>query len=622
MNSAKLVRLRTGFAVAFMLVLLGTLVLQFNVQPVRADPKTIVVPEEYPTISEAVTHASAGDTVFVQSGIYHENVLIDKSLLILGEDSENTVVIGEGGVNSGNVFTLAADSITVSGFTIRSVDHSVASQYANGVNIKGDNCTVQGNDISNTFWGVLCAIQSSTSITQNNITRNLKEGIRFYGGSLNTVSGNYIAGNKASGVAIEGYSNVISRNTIINNTRGIGLGSSYSVVFGNLIADNGESGIYFAGSNNTIAANHISNSGWGIYFPSFFGAPNGNKFTHNNFVDNSQNVYVSSTYNVNHWDDGSEGNYWSNYATENPDAKEVDDSGTGDVPFVICANNVDNHPLINPYDINSVSLLPTVEQPPMPKGHVVSLWHFDEVKPNNLTVDAMGCNDGFLGAAAGNVIFTPSLVKGKFGKALSFDGWAYVYVPASPSLEIKGEITFDAWIYMNEFKNVTYNNVVIQSVRENKNLPNRIAGLAVNGVEPTDSTSPSIGALRGYVVTDTEGLNEIVTTEPVIHLKEWTHVVFTRSLTSGMHLYVNGKEEAVRVTEGTQNPTGNIKRSTYLYIGHDSNTLIDELSISNTAMPPTATFLGLQEWLWAVITAGALISVGTCMFIYFKKLKS
>jgi nitrous oxidase accessory protein len=622
MNSAKLVRLRTGFAVAFILVLLGTLVLQFNVQPVRADPKTIIVPEEYPTISEAVTHASSGDTVFVQSGIYHENVLIDKSLLILGEDSENTVVIGEGGANSGNVFTLATDKITVSGFTIRSVDYSVASEYANGVNIKGDNCTVQGNNISNTFWGVLCAIQSSTRITQNNITRNLKEGIRFYGGSLNTISGNYIARNKASGVAIEGYSNVISRNTIINNTRGIGLGASYSVVFGNLIADNGESGIYFAGSNNTIAANNISNGGWGVYFPSFFGAPNGNKFIHNNFVDNSQNVYVSSTYNVNYWDNGSEGNYWSNYARENPDAEEGDDSGTGDVPFVICANNVDNHPLINPYDINSVSLPPTAEQPPMPKGHVVSLWHFDEVKPNNLTADAMGCNDGFLGAAAGNVIFTPSLVEGKFGNALSFDGWAYVYVPASPSLEIRGEITFDAWIYMNEFKNVTYNNVVIQSVREDKNLPSRIAGLAVNGVEPVDSISPSIGALRGYVVTDTESLNEIVTTEPVIHLKEWTHVVFTRSLTSGMHLYVNGKEEAVRVTEGTQNPTGNIKRSTYLYIGHDSNTLIDELSISNTAMPPTATFLGLQEWLWAVIAAGALISVGTCMFIYFKKRKS
>jgi len=621
MNSPKQVRLHTCLAVAFMLVLLGLLVLQLNVQPVHAGPKTVVVPEEYPTISEAVSHASPGDTVFVQSGVYHENVQIDKSLLVLGEDSKNTVIIGEGGVNSGNVFTLAADNITVSGFTIQSADYSVASQYANGVNIKGDNCTVQGNDISNTFWGVLCAIQSFTRISQNNITRNLKEGIRFYGGSLNTISGNYIAENKASGVAIEGYSNVISKNTIINNTRGIGLGSSYSVVVGNVIADNGESGIYFAGSNDTIAANQISNSGWAIYFPSFFGAAKGNKFYHNNFVDNSQNVFVSSTYNVNHWDDGAEGNYWSNYVKENPDAEEVEDSGTGDVPFVICANNVDNHPLINPYDIHSVSLLPTAEQPPLAKGHVVSLWHFDEVKPNNLTADAMGCNDGFLGAAAGDIIFTPSLVKGKFGNALSFDGWAYVYVPASPSLEIKGEITFDAWIYMNEFKNVAYNNVVIQSVREDKNLPNRIAGLAVNGVKPDDSTSPSIGALRGYVVTDTEGFNEIVTTEPVIHLKEWTHVVFMRSLTSGMHLYVNG-EEAVSVTEGTQNPTGNIKRSTYLYIGHDSNTLIDELSISNTAMSPTETFLGLQSWLWAVIAVGALISVGTGSLIYFKKRKS
>jgi parallel beta-helix repeat protein len=621
MNFAKLVRLHTCFAVAFTLVLLVTLVLQFNVQLVRAGPKTIVVPGEFPTINEAVSHASSGDTVFVQSGVYHENVWIDKSLLVLGENSENTVVIGEGGVNSGNVFTLAADNITINGFTIRSVDYSVAAQYANGVNIKGDNCTVKGNDISNTFWGVLCAIQSSTRITQNNITRNLKEGIRFYGGSFNTIFGNHIAGNEASGVAIEGYSNVISKNTIINNTRGIGLGSSYSVVFGNLIADNGESGIYFAGSNNTVAANQISNGGWAIYFPSFFGAPNGNKFYHNNFIDNSQNVYVSSTYNVNYWDDGAEGNYWSNYATENPDAKEADGSGKGDVSFVICGSNIDNHPLIKPYDINNRSLFPTADQPPMPKGNVVSLWHFDEVEPNNLTTDAMGCNDGFLGAAAGNVIFTPSLIEGKFGNALSFDGWAYVYVPASPSLEIKGEITFDAWIYMNEFKKVTYNNVVIQSVREDKNLPSRIAGLAVNGVEPVDTTSPSVGALRGYVVTDTEGFNEIVTTESVIHLKEWTHVVFTRSLTSGMHLYVNGKEEAVRVTEGTQNPTGNIKRSTYLYIGHDSNTLIDELSISNKAMPPTETFLGLQSWLWAVIAGGALISVGTGSLIYFKKRK-
>jgi parallel beta-helix repeat protein len=619
MSFTKMVTLRMCFAVVLMLLLVGVLVLQFNVAPVRAGPKTIVVPEDYPTIDEAVKNASPGDTVFVKNGIYHENVWIDKSLLLLGEDSENTVVIGDGGVNGGNVFTLAANNVTVSGFTIKSASYSSASQHANGVNIKGDNCTVKGNNIMNTFWGVLCAIQSSTLIAQNNITGNFKEGIRFYGGSLNTISGNYIAGNKASGIAMEGYSNIISENIIINNTRGIGLGASYSVVFANILSNHSESGIYFAGSNNTIYANQISDSEWGIYFTPYFAAPNGNKFSHNNFVNNNQNVYVSSVDNLNYWDNGAEGNYWSNYATEYPNAKEVDDSGTGDTPYFICTNNVDNHPLINPYNINSASSPPTTDQPPSAKEGVVSLWHFDEVKPNYVTVDALGRNNGILGLDYENITFTPSLVEGRFGNALSFDGSAYVYVPASPSLEIRNEITIDAWIYINEFKNVTYNNVAVQSVREDVNYPKRIVGLAVNGVEPENITSPPVGALRGFVVTDTEGFNEIVTTEPVIHLHEWTHVVFTRSLTSGMHLYVNGEEKVVRVTEGTQNPTGPIKRSTYLYIGHDSNAVIDELSISNIAAQPSETLLWTHWWLWAAAAAGVLIFVGTGTLIYFKK---
>ena len=619
MSFAKIVRLRTGFAVVFMLLLTGTMMSQINVQPARAGPKTIIVPEDYPTIGEAVDNASPQDTVFVKSGVYYENVWIDKSVSVLGEDSENTVVIGEGGVNGGNVLTLAADNVKVSGFTIKSADYSILSQHANGINIKGDNCTVRGNNILNTFWGVLCAIQSSTLIAQNNITGTFKEGIRFYGGSLNTISGNFIAGNKASGIAMEGYSNVISGNTIRNNTRGIGLGASYSVVFGNVLSDHSESGIYFVGSNNTIIANQISDSGWGIYFPPYFAAPNGNKFYHNNFVNVNQNVIVSSVYNLNYWDNGVEGNYWSNYATEYPDAKEVANSGTGDTPYVICANNADNHPLIEPYNIDNAIASPTADQPPLAKEHVVSLWHFDEVKPNLVTEDAVGCNHAILGSTSGNISYTPGLIQGKFGNALSFDGWAYVYVPPSPSLEIREEITIDAWVYFKEFKNVTYSNVAIQSLREDKGYPNRIVGLAVNGMEPENSTSPAIGALRGYVVTDTEGFNEIATTEPVIPLNEWMHVVFTRSLTSGMHLYVNGEEKAVRVIEGSQNPTGAIKRSASLYIGHDANAIIDELSISNIAMQDLETSLWVQWLSWTAIAAGVLIAVGAGMLFYFKK---
>ncbi len=619
MNFANMTNLRKSLAAFLLFTIISVLILHFDVQSVLAGQKTILVPDEYSTIAEAVSKASPGDIVFVKNGVYYENVWIDKSLLIRGENCENTLVIGDGTLNSGNVFTLAANNVTIEGFTIKSLDYSTAKQHANGINIKGDNCTVQGNNILNNFWGVLCAIQSYTHIIENNITGNHKEGIRFYGGSWNTISENFIAGNKASGIAIEGYSNVISGNTIKNNTRGIGLGSSFSVVFANEISDHSESDMYFVGSNNTIAANSMSDSEWGIYFPPYFAAPNGNKFFHNNFINLNQNIYVSSVYNINNWDDGEEGNYWSNYAIEYPDSREVDNSGTGDTPYVICANNKDNHPLIEPFAINRASKPPMAELPPLAEEQVVSLWHFDKAEPNLVTPDEMGLNTAILGSAWEGINFTPGLVAGKFGNALSFDGWAYVYVPPSPSLEIREEITIDAWIFFKEFKNVTYSNILIQSLREAIDYPNRIVGLAVNGMEPENSSSPVVGALRGYVVTDTEGFNEIVTTEAAIPLKEWTHVVFTRSLTSGMHLYVNGEEKAVMVTEGKQKPSGTINRSAALYIGHDSNTIIDEPSISSVAIQQYETAIWNKAWFWALVTGGVLAILIASTLFYFRK---
>jgi len=50
------------------------------------------------------------------------------------------------------------------------------------------------------------------------------------------------------------------------------------------------------------------------------------------------------------WDDGypSGGNYWDDYLTRYPDAKEIDGSGIGDTPYFIYQKNQDNYPLL-PY---------------------------------------------------------------------------------------------------------------------------------------------------------------------------------------------------------------------------------------------------------------------------------
>lgn len=232
-------------------------------------------------------------------------------------------------------------------------------------------------------------------------------------------------------------------------------------------------------------------------------------------------------------------------------------------------------------------------------GKVVGLWHMDEVTPveyNEITPDATGVNPGTLVHAPEY----PALVGGKFGKALAFDGQngIYVpirflvgfppspqpiYVPISTSLDVQEEIRVEAWINVQGFKDVTYNNIVVKCSRTDASSENttRVYGLAVKAGIPQNGQSVPVGALSGCVFTETDGFNEIVTTQSVVPLNEWIHVAFTRSLATGMHLYVNGAEQGVKVIFGTQNPSGKMINGTEVYFGHDSEVTLDEVQITD-----------------------------------------
>jgi hypothetical protein len=90
-------------------------------------------------------------------------------------------------------------------------------------------------------------------------------------------------------------------------------------------------------------------------------------------------------------------------------------------------------------------------------------------------------------------------------------------------------------------------------------------------------------------VDNTGAFNEIVTTDPVVSLNEWTHVAFTRSFATGMHIYVNGEEKNVHVTSGVQNPSGSIRSGSEFYMGHDAILTIDEVSVSTFATSPVSS---------------------------------
>ncbi len=245
----------------------------------------------------------------------------------------------------------------------------------------------------------------------------------------------------------------------------------------------------------------------------------------------------------------------------------------------------------------SFSLIATVKAQSTVDNHTIGLWHLDKINPDGyreVTPDATGINNGIVG-----VDTSAMLVEGKFDKAFYFDGHNFVYVPIaflvgfppspqpiyipiSPNLDIQEEIKIEAWINVQGYTDAAYNNIVVKCTRDDPNWEstNRIVGLAVRAGPDKDGIDVPQGTLSGFITTTSDGFNEIITTEPVITLNQWTHVIFERTAT-GMHLYVNGYEQTVRPIHGTQNPQGSICNGTEFYFGHDSKIIIDEVKISD-----------------------------------------
>jgi parallel beta-helix repeat protein len=574
--------------------------------PSGSASQIIMVPQDYSTIAAAISHASAGDTVLVQSGVYNENLQIGKPLILLGQDPSSTVIVGAGGSSPSAVISLTADDVTVSGLTITSQTYKNTSQTAYGIWVQANNCAITGNIITGTYIGLWGATASSTTINNNIVKSNIKDGIRFYSGSQNTVSDNNITGNAGSGAILDGYQNTITNNTLTGNFRGVGLGASYSLLFGNTIQSNNESGIFLDGSQNMIFQNTVEANKYGVFVTQQLTGPTGNRIFHNNFQQDYINAFDNSSGLIEVWDNGSlgGGNFWSDKQT---------------TPYVINSNNQDNYPLTAPFNIGNLSALPTLDAPVQKIDSVLACWTFDSVDTGLVTPDQTGNNPAVLGSMTKTYNFTPAVIPGKFGNAFRFDGNTFAGVHTSATLQTQNEVTIDAWVNVPEIKNVSYNNILIEAVRTPTTVyPVRTLGLAVNGEAPQNASSSPLGALRGYVATSS-GLNEIDTTK-ALPFNTWVHVVFVRSLTTGMHLYVDGKEQTVTVSAGSVNPTGAILQPTDIYIGHDSQTEIDQLQITNSSQPLDPS-IWTQWLLWTAIILVAVTTTGLWLAFHSQRRK-
>ncbi len=184
----------------------------FSVAPSQIpEPTTWTVDDDGPAdflkIQDAINAANPEDTIFVHSGTYYENVVMDKTLSLVGENRSNTIIDGN---RNGIVVWVQADNAVITNFTIR-----------NGARIISNFMVIPGNGIS--------IGSSGCTITENIMTNNTDDGICIYA-TYCTIVGNIIANNGYIGIEIKTVSiknpasgNILRDNSMINNTYNFGV---------------------------------------------------------------------------------------------------------------------------------------------------------------------------------------------------------------------------------------------------------------------------------------------------------------------------------------------------------------------------------------------------------------
>jgi parallel beta-helix repeat protein len=108
------------------------------------------------------------------------------------------------------------------------------------------------------------------------------------------------------------------------------------------------SGIYLVenSDNNLIYGNNILDNSLSF----FIRESKDNQIHHNNIVERFQEPWVEEEYR-NIWDNGTEGNYWSNYT-----GTDANHDGIGDTAYIINDGNKDNYPLMTKIDVSTITL--------------------------------------------------------------------------------------------------------------------------------------------------------------------------------------------------------------------------------------------------------------------------
>ncbi|HQZ83833.1 MAG TPA: nitrous oxide reductase family maturation protein NosD, partial [Pyrinomonadaceae bacterium] len=349
----------------------------FAVCAARAEVLHVGAEEQFKMITAAIKAANAGDTIRVESGIYNENLLLDKSITIEGVG--NPTIKGTG---SGSVIEIIADNCTVARMKVEKSGGNLVGEDA-GVLLRSNGNAIEDLELRDVLFGIYLFNSSDNKVNRNQVfgrtelesgsrgggihvwnSRNnlfednvvteardgmyiqtssnnifrrnrvfdVRYGLHFMNSDDNLFEDNVFYDNIAGAAIMYSKNIVLKRNTFVHN-RGF---SSFGILFQdcrectieeNLVLDNAV-GLFLEASlnsvfrRNTIAENDVAME--------IFASSENNRFEQNNFINNMSPLTLIGKTSSTKWASDAGGNYWDDY-----DGYDLDTDGIGDVAHPI-----------------------------------------------------------------------------------------------------------------------------------------------------------------------------------------------------------------------------------------------------------------------------------------------
>jgi parallel beta-helix repeat protein len=333
------------------LVLISTLTLVLNIQPVKASG-TIHIRADGSIDPPTAPISTVDNFTYTFTDNISDSISVERN---------GTIIDGAGRTMHGYGNRTAIYSLGTSGVTVKSVR---IESFGNGILLDScSRCNISENSVTTmSAYGIALYGSSYVAVSRNNVTGTGEDGIFLDASSNNSMYNNDLKGSVWAGVRLwVSTHNIFYQNNMVNSHDGMFFDtSSYNIVSQNNISANKYSAIYLQGygrylyENNSFSSNYfIGNEGVGMVFE----GSSGNTVWHNNFESCPPQIDLCPDCGVqsrNTFDDGypSGGNFWSDYNDTDlktgPYQNVTESDGIGDTPHVIDANNIDHYPFVKP----------------------------------------------------------------------------------------------------------------------------------------------------------------------------------------------------------------------------------------------------------------------------------